>query len=74
MSTNNEVIILKNKKGKFEIHENFCVDNDFEPDKDTLLKIKDTLIEAIKYANEYCRTEIVEYGYEIDDSCLEGKK
>ncbi len=70
LSANNQVIISKNKKGEFEIHENFCVDDDFEPDKKSLLKKKDTLIKAIKYANKFCAEEYVEYGYYICSSCL----
>jgi len=62
MSSNNQLIILKNKKVKrfpFEVHHNLCVDNDFEPSKDTILKKFKTLVGAIKYANEYCN----EYSY-----------
>jgi len=69
MSTNNQLVVLK-EKDKFELHENFCVDNDFEPSKETLLKSFDVLETAIKYANEYCQEEIVEYGYVIRDECL----
>ena len=50
MSANNQLIITK-KKGKFEVHENLCVDNDFTPNKNTLLKSFPTLPKAIKYAN-----------------------
>lgn len=80
MSSNNQVIILKNNKNplgnlKFEVHENICVDNDFEPDDETLIKrfnsFKKALIFAKKYCNEY---PYVEYGYTIYDSCLEGMK
>jgi hypothetical protein len=63
------LVILK-KKGKFEVHHHFCVDNDFVPTKETLLKKVKTLVEAIKFANKYCRKEVVEYGYYICDSCL----
>ena len=74
MSTNNELILIKEGKN-FEVHENLCVDNNFEPDKSTLLKSFPALEEAIKYANEYCAEyPYVEYGYHIDGSCLEGAK
>jgi len=70
MSTNNQLIIIKKKE--FEVHENLCVDNDFEPSKDTLLKKFKTLKEAIKFANEYCNEwPGVEYGYWISEECLE---
>lgn len=73
MSINNQLVITKKNK-KFEVHENFCVDNDFEPDKDSFLKSFSTLEEAIKYANEYCNEwPYVEYGYHICNNCL-GKK
>lgn len=70
MSSNDELYITK--KGKmFEIHHNLCVDNDFEPNKESLLEKRKTLIEAIKFAKEFCNEwPYVEYGYEIDDSCL----
>ena len=71
MSANNELIILKNKKGEFEIHENLCVDNEFEPDNKSLLTKESCIIDAIRFANDYCRKEIVEYGYSFDDSCTE---
>ena len=70
MSSNNQLIILK-KKQKFEVHHHFCVDNNFKTSKGTLLKKFKTLDEAIRYANAYCREEIVEYGYHIMDNCLE---
>ena len=70
MSTNNEIIIYKDSHKKpFAVYENFCVDNDFEPSGNPIKRLK-TLKDAIKYANEYCATEIVEYGYHIDNSCL----
>lgn len=70
MSTNNQLIILK--KGEyFEVHENLCVDNDFIPSKETLLKRLKTLVIAIRFANMYCKIYPgVEYGYYIKDSCL----
>ena len=69
MSTNNALVITK--KQKFEIHENLCYDNDFEPNKNTLIGEEDTLIDAIKFAKEYCQENLVEYGYSISDSALE---
>lgn len=77
MSSNNQLIILKNKKGEIEVHHNLCVDNDFTPSKKSLLKsFKDkdknkNLKQAIKFAQEYCRTEFVEYGYHIEERALE---
>jgi len=75
MSINNQVIILRNKKWKnnqFEVHENLCVDNDFEPTGNTILKRFRKLKEAIKYANEFCNEfPYVEYGVHICDSALE---
>ena len=73
MSSNDMLMILK-KKGNFEIHHDLCVDNNFTPRKSSLVRIEKTLIEAIKFANEYCEEEIVEYGYHIQDSCLKEVK
>ena len=65
MSSNNQVVIIE-KKEKFYIYENLCVDNPFHPTKKDLLKIKDDLKEAIKFAQEYCKEyPFVEYGYTI---------
>ncbi len=61
MSANNQLIILKDKKKEFEVHHNLCVDNDFIPTKETLLKTERVLEKAIKFANQYCRENIVEY-------------
>ena len=70
MSTNNQLVIIE-KENKFFIHENSCVDNDFKSTKDNLLKIENTLRDAIKWAEEYCNTyPYVEYGYTIH---LEGE-
>ena len=71
MSSNNQLIILK--KGKdFCVFHKLCIDNPFYPSKASLLKKEKTLINAIKYANNYCREySYVEYGIHIDDSCLE---
>ena len=77
MSTNNQLIITKSKRHKnslFEVHENLCVDNEFKPNKNTLLKKFKTLQEAIRFANKYCNEYPgVEYGYHILDNCLEEK-
>ena len=62
MSSNNQLIILKNKKKQFEIHHNLCVDNKFAASKESLLKTEKKLENAIKFANKYCRENIVEYG------------
>jgi len=73
MSSNNQLVILK--KGKwFEVHHNLCVDNDFHPSKNNLLAKEKTLVEAIKYANDYCNEEMVEYGYYVDISSIEEMK
>ena len=77
MSANNQLIIYKPKKhknSKFEVHHNLCVDNDWKYNKRDILEKFDTLENAIKFANNYCKKEIVEYGYSIDDSCLEENK
>lgn len=70
MSTNNQLIILK-EGNYFCIHENPCMDNEFEQNEESLIKTEKTLEEAIKFANKYCKEEMIEYGYNIDDSCLE---
>lgn len=69
MSSNNQLIILK-EKGKYEVWENGCVDNEFDKKTSTRLSFQTSLRKAIEFANEYCSKEIVEYGYYIDDSCL----
>jgi len=73
MSSNNQLVIIRSKKWKnnqFEVHHDFCVDNEFKPDKESLLKRFRKLQEAIIFAKQYCREEIVEYGIHICDSCL----
>jgi len=72
MSSNDMLVILK-KKGLFEIHHDLCVDNEFKSNKSTLLSKKSDLIEAIKFAKDYCNEEMVEYGYSIHDNCLTKK-
>jgi len=74
MSNNNELIILKNKKGEFEIHENLCVDDELEPDNESLLTKESCIEDAIRFANKYCSENTVEYGYHINDSCLSKKE
>ena len=60
------------KKKPFEVHENLCVDNEFNPTGETLISRHENLIKAIKQAKNYCNTyPYVEYGYTIGDSCLE---
>ena len=47
MSANNQLVILKGKEF-FEVHQNYCVDNDFEPSEEQIMKLtsklKDTSI------------------------------
>lgn len=62
MSSNNMLIIIEKK---FEVHINDCVDNNFKSSKNTLLKKCKSLSEAIKFANDYCNEEMVEYNYRI---------
>ena len=68
MSSNNQIIILK-ENGKFQVHENHCVDNEFKPSKDTLLKELKTLEWAVKFAQEYQKENLVEYGIYISPTC-----
>ena len=69
MSANNQLIIIKNKNKEFEIHENCCVDNDFSSSKNSLLTKEACLEDAIRFANDYCSKEIVEYGTYVSSSC-----
>ena len=69
MSANNELVILVRKK--IEVHINFCVDNDFVPSQNTLLKKFDELLNAIRYANNYCDEKMIEYGFRLDYSCFD---
>jgi len=65
MSANNQLVIIK--KGKFfELHENLCYDNDFKPDKYSLIKKDKDLYKIIKYARNYTINHIVEYGINYD--------
>jgi len=73
MSTNNQIVIIK-KKGKFQVHENNCVDNEFKSSKDTLLKELKTLGLALKFCHKYINENLVEYGIYAHPSCWEGEK
>ena len=69
MSLNNQLIIRQNSNGRFEVHENSCVDNDFKPSKHTIIKYEDTLEKAVIFAQKYSNEELVEYGIWISPSC-----
>ena len=69
MSSNNQLIILK-QKDYFFVHLDSCVDNQFVPNRNTLLKKFDKLSEAVKYANSYCNEEMIEYSFRLDHSCF----
>ena len=73
MSANNQLIIIK-KKNKFEVHLNSCVDNDFESSKETLLKTFNSILHALRFANEYCEEEMIEYGTYTHPSCWGNRK
>jgi len=67
MSSNDELIILK-KKGRYQVHHNLWVDNNFKPNKGSLLKEFDNIKDAWKYAREFCNEwPYVEYGINIDN-------
>jgi hypothetical protein len=68
MSSNNQLIIIK-KKGKYQVHENSCVDNDFKANKDTLLKEFNIIEWALKFCNQYMKENLVEYGIYAHPSC-----
>jgi len=70
MSSNNQLIIIKKNK-VFEIHLNPCVDNDFKPSKETLLIKYNYLKAAHKFAQEYEKENMVEYGIYISPTCWE---
>ena len=70
MSANNQVIITK-EKGKFEVHLNPCMDKDWWSSKKTLLKKFDSILHAIKFANEYCYENDIEYGTYVHTGCYE---
>jgi len=66
MSANNQLVVCK-IKGKYCVFENGCVDNEFEtPKTDKYADYKaNTLEEVIKWANEYCEDNMVEYGVDV---------
>lgn len=68
MSSNNQLIILK-KKGKFQVHINLCVDNDFESSEETFLKEFKTIEWALKFCDKYQSENLVEYGTYIHPNC-----
>ena len=51
MSSNDQIVILK-KDGMFEVHHNICVDNDFVPDKKSLIGKADSHEEAVELARK----------------------
>lgn len=65
MSSNNQIIIMKVKRKGYEVHENCCVDNDFEPNEETLIGKAKTLEKAVKIANKYMEDNLVEYGIAV---------
>jgi len=68
MSANNQLIICR--AGKiFGVYENLCVDNPWEKNEEDLIKKLKTLDKAILFANEYCKENLVEYGYTISEEC-----
>lgn len=70
MSSNDQIVIIK-RRGKYEVHHNYCVDNEFKPNKFTLEGKRDTLVEAIRYAKELCNEyPYVEYGFNVWSSAL----
>ena len=69
----NKIVILRNNN-QFEVHDDPCVDNPFEPDKASFLKKFKEFKDAVKFAKEYCEEEIVEYGIYFDDSCWEARE
>lgn len=65
MSSNDQLIIIEKKK-KFFIYHNLCVDNEWKYDRSEIpIIVKENLREAINFANNYCNKEMVEYGYDI---------
>ena len=61
MSTNNELIIRKEKK-TFVVYENICVDDEFTFPKSCIIGKSKDLEEAIGMANQYMQENLVEYG------------
>jgi hypothetical protein len=65
MSTNNQLVVIE-KNRVYELHEDMCVDNPFYPNKRSLLfKNKDLKI-VIIFANNYMKTDVVEYGLRFE--------
>lgn len=73
LSSNNQLIILK-EKGKYEVWENHCVDNEFNKKTATRVSFNTSLRKAIIFVNKYMNENLVEYGYYIDESCLTKQK
>ena len=68
MSSNNQIVVMKTKKG-YEIFHNLCVDNDFVPEDNDIIGKANTMEEAVEIAIKFIRENIVEYGINfIDDS------
>ena len=70
--TNNELIILE-KDGLFEVHDNTNISGKFKPSKLTVLKSFEELSAAIAYANKYKVENAIEYGIQINLSGLSRK-
>ena len=68
MSSNNQLIIRKRNKytNKWDIYMNYCVDNEFEYNKEDIIKTTTSLIQAIKWCNKYMKENLVEYGYYVE--------
>lgn len=68
MSANNQLIVCKIKK-KYCVFMNGCVDNEFTTPKSITegwcLYKADNLEQAIEWANNYARNEMVEYGVDV---------
>jgi len=65
MSANNQVIITENPQGWYDVWINHCVDNEFEYNHADLLCSQPTLKESVTWVNQYCKENMVEYGYTI---------
>ena len=70
MSSNNQLIIIK-EKGKFEVHLDPCVDNHWWSSEETFLKRFNSILHAIRFANEYSQEEMIEYYPFVHPSCYE---
>jgi len=66
MSSNNQLIIKKRNKHKYDIYMDFCVDNKFKYLKENKLETETSLSKAIKWCHKYMAENLVEYGYFID--------